>query len=600
MTNNGDGRARQLSFNPETLHERYRAERDKRLRPDGLAQYVVARGRFAEDPYAPEGFEREPLTDSVEVAVIGGGFSGLIVAGRLRQAGLGDIRIIEKGSDFGGTWYWNRYPGIRCDVESYIYMPFLEELRYVPTEKYATGEEIFAHCQAIGKYFDLYSNSCLQTQVTSIDWHESAARWVIRTDRGDEMKAKFVCLGGGSLHRAKLPGIPGVEQFQGRAFHSSRWDYSYTGGNSDGNLTGLREKRVGVVGTGASAIQCIPHIAESAKQLVVFQRTPSAVDVRNNGPTDPYWAAALQPGWQKKRMVNFTSIVIGIPQDEDLVADRWTDVWRRFRGESEGSDPELLQLADYRKMEEIRARIDAVVSDRSTADALKPWYNLFCKRPLFSDDLLQTFNRPNVVLVDTNGRGVDRMTPTSAVVGDLEYELDCIVFATGFTVGVPPYESGEYTVTGRGGVDLAARWSKRCSSMHGILSHGFPNLFVLGKGCGSAESVNVPHMLVEQGAHVAAVIQRCVNDGVRTMEIRLEAEEVWAGILKTKEVDHSKFLQECTPGYFNNEGQAEGPYGRTRFFGGGPIQYIQLLEEWRSSGMKEDLAFSYETALGTT
>ncbi|MCV7231853.1 monooxygenase [Mycobacterium branderi] len=589
-----------LGFDPEELHRRYLAERDKRLRPDGLAQYVTMQGRFAsfaEDPYAPERVDREPLTDSVDVAILGGGFSGLITAGRLRQAGVESIRIIDKAGDFGGTWYWNRYPGIRCDVESYIYMPFLEELGYIPTEKYAKGEEIFAYCQALGKHFDLYSNACFQTQVTRIEWDDDDARWMIHTNRGDRMKARFVCLGSGSLHRPKLPGIPGIDEFRGRSFHTSRWDYSYTGGNSDGNLTRLRDKRVGIIGTGASAIQCIPHLGADAKQLIVFQRTPASVDIRNNMPTDPNWAATLQPGWQKKRIVNFTAILSGIPQEEDLVGDRWTDVWKRFgkMGSQANGDPatdadpaELLQLADYQKMEEIRARIDAVVTDKATADALKPWYNLFCKRPLYSDDYLQTFNRPNVMLVDTQGRGVDRITPAGVVCGDTEYELDCIVYATGFTVGVPPHEAGEFQIIGKGGVDMATRWADGCPSLHGIYAHGFPNMFMIGQGCQASLTVNVPHMLGEHAEHAGAIIKRCLDEHIAALEVRVDAEQTWSKIIKAKAVDRAKFEKECTPSYFNNEGQVDRPTILTRGYGGGPLEYVRLLEEWRISGLERD------------
>jgi cation diffusion facilitator CzcD-associated flavoprotein CzcO len=607
LTDGSDARGSGLPFDPEALHQRYLAERDKRLRPDGLAQYVTMEGRlasFAEDPYAPEGFDRPPLTDSVDVAIVGGGFSGLITAGRLRQAGVERIRVIETASDFGGTWYWNRYPGIRCDVESYIYMPFLEELGYIPTEKYAKGEEILAHCQAIGKHFDLYSDACFQTKVTRIQWDENDARWVIHTNRDDEMRARFICLGSGGLHRPKLPGIAGIEDFRGRSFHTSRWDYSYTGGNADGNLVGLQNRRVGIIGTGASAIQCIPHVAESAKQLIVFQRTPSSVDERNNMPTDPTWAATLQPGWQKKRMVNFTSILIGLPQDEDLVADRWTDVWKKlgsWGAKADGDQPtatdraELLQLADYEKMEEIRARIDEVVADRSTAEALKPWYNLFCKRPLYSDDYLQSFNHPNVVLVDTRGRGVDRITATGAVFDDTEYELDCLIYATGFTVGVPPYEAGEFQVIGRDGADMAAEWSREFRSVHGIYCHGFPNLFMLGQGRQASLTVNVPHMLNEHADHIVAVIKRLMDDHIWAMDIRREAEEAWAATVKAKAVDRSKFEQECTPGYFNNEGRVDQPTIFSRGFGGGPLEYIQLLEHWRASGIEQDAEFAFES-----
>ena len=603
MTDDHGAEVSELGFDPDELHRRYLAERDKRLRAEGLGQYVaLTEPQFhdlIEDPYAVP-FERPSLSDSVDVAVIGGGFSGLITAGRLRQAGVTDVRVIEKGGDFGGTWYWNRYPGIRCDVESYIYMPFLEELGYIPSEKYASGEEILAHCHAVGKHFDLYSNACLQTQVKSIEWNEGSARWVIRTDRGDEMKARFVCLGGGGFHRPKLPRIPGIADFQGKAFHTSRWDYSYTGGNSNGNLTELRDKRVGIIGTGASAIQCIPHLAEWCKELVVFQRTPSSVDIRNNMPTDPSWAAALEPGWQRNRMLNFTSIVIGLPQDEDLVADRWTDVWGRlysvYGKDGAANREELLQLADYQKMEEIRARIDEVVTDKATAEALKPWYNLFCKRPLYSDEYLQAFNRPNVTLVDTQGRGVERITPSGAVFDGVEYDLDCLVFATGFTTGAPPFESGEYKVVGREGTDLASRWSHGCESVHGVLTHGFPNLFILGHMCQAALSVNVPHVLGEQGIHAAALIKRCLDAHVRTMDVRLAAERGWAAVIEEKKLDRAKFQEECTPGYFNNEGHPDdGPLAISHRFGGGPLEYIERLEQWRrNDSLDDEVEFTYE------
>jgi cyclohexanone monooxygenase len=606
LTDSSDANRPGLRLDPEALHRRYLAERDKRLRPEGVAQYVAMKGRFAsfaDDPYAAEAVARPPLTDSVDVAILGGGFAGLITAGRLRQAGVDKIRIIEKASDFGGTWYWNRYPGIRCDVESHIYMPFLEELGYVPTEKYAKGAEIFAHCQAIGKHFNLYSDACFQTLVTHIQWDENTAEWVIKTNRGDRIRARFICLGTGGLHRPKLPGIPGIAEFQGNSFHTSRWDYAHTGGNADGNLAGLRDKRVGIIGTGASAIQCIPHLAESAKHLYVFQRTPSSVDVRNNAPTDPQWAATLEPGWQQKRMLNFTSILAGVPQDEDLVADRWTDVWKRLGSFGHGSDDdapavpdgaELLQLVDYIKMDEIRARVDAVVRDRVTADALKPWYNLFCKRPLYSDDYLQTFNRENVTLVDTQGRGVDRITPAGVVANGTEYELDCLVYATGFSVGIPPYEAGEFQVIGRHGADMATEWSRECHSVHGIYVHDFPNLFMLGQGCRAALTVNVPHMLHEHANHIAAIIKQCLDNRVQVMNIRRTAEDRWTASVEAKAVDRKKFEDECTPGYFNNEGRTDQPTILSRGFGGGPLEYIRLLEEWRESGIKDDAEFTYE------
>ena len=599
MTDTRNPKTSNLGFDPDELHARYIAERDKRLRPDGLGQYVRLQGRFApygDDPYAPKDFSRPPLTDSVDVAVIGGGFSGLITGGRLRQAGVQDIRIIEMGADFGGTWYWNRYPGIRCDVESYIYMPFLEELGYMPSEKYASGEEILAHCEAIGKHFNLYSNACFQTKVTAIEWNDDVARWVIRTNRGDEMKARFVSLGGGILHRPKLPGIPGIEAFQGKSFHTSRWDYSYTGGDANGNLTGLKGQRVAIIGTGATAIQCVPHLAKHAEQLFVFQRTPSSVDLRNNGPTDAAWAASLEPGWQQERIVNFTTIVSGLPHDKDLVNDRWTDVWGRLwtmDTVQEGIDPaEMMQLADYEKMEDIRARVDEIVTDRSTAESLKPWYNLFCKRPLYSDEFLQAFNQPNVTLIDTQGRGVERITSKGLVFDGVEYEVDCIIYATGFAVGVPPHEAGDYQVLGRDGESLSEHWKNGCQSIHGLLTRGFPNLFIQGHLCQATLAVNVPHGLGGQAAHVAALVSYGVNNGARTMEPTLEGQDAWGATMEEYHVDRTKFLTECTPGYFNDEGQSDGPVHQV--FGGGTLVYLELLEKWRAERLQEELEFTYE------
>jgi cyclohexanone monooxygenase len=483
-------------------------------------------------------------------------------------------------------------------------MPLLEETGYVPTEKYVRGEEIFAHSQAIARQFDLYSNACLQTQLTKIQWDAETARWIVETDRNDAFKARFVCLGGGVMHRAKLPAIPGIEDFEGHAFHTSRWDYSYTGGDTKGNLTGLRDQRVAVIGTGATAIQCVPPIAESAEQLYLFQRTPSSVDVRDNKPTDPDWAATLEPRWQKRRMENFTAILTGLPQDEDLVADRWTDVWRRLavlgaagpRDSSDSDSAALVQLADYEKMDEIRARIDAIVENRETAEALKPWYNQFCKRPLYSDEFLPIFNRPNVELVDTQGRGVEKITAHAVHFGGRAYEVDCIVFATGFDVGIPAYERGEYEIVGRGGLNLDDKWKAGISSLHGIMSRGFPNLFLVGNRGQSGRTVNVPHILNEQATHIGAIVARCLSTQVRTIETSQAAEDAWAETMRLKAVDHSKFERECTPGYFNNEGKVDPnrPSILSETYGGGPMEYIQLCEEWLQAGLEKDTELTFE------
>ncbi|MEV4283751.1 flavin-containing monooxygenase, partial [Actinoplanes xinjiangensis] len=394
------------------LRERYRVERDRRIRPDGATQYRRAAGEFgyyAKDPYT-ERAERDPKTDRVEAVVIGGGFGGLLTGARLRQAGVEQIRMIDEAGDFGGTWYWNRYPGIHCDIEATVYMPLLEEVGYVPKWRYAPGEEIRQHCIGIAKRFDLYSDTMFHTRVTGLTWDEENAEWQVTTDRGDDFRARYVVISSGTLTQPKLPGIPGIEEYRGHTFHTSRWDYGYTGGDQTGGLTGLAGKKVAVVGTGATGIQVIPHLAESAEQLYVFQRTPSTVDVRDNRPTDQSVLDSVRPGWQRERMENFLTLVTGGHVDEDLIGDRWTSTAKLQRQMLTGSvdaniseeEREYLdEMADFRKMDEIRERIDATVTDPAVAELLKPWYRYMCKRPTFSDHYLQTFNRPNVTLVDT-------------------------------------------------------------------------------------------------------------------------------------------------------------------------------------------------------
>ena len=434
----------EIDFDPDALHAKYLAERDKRLREDGIGQYVEVKAEFShyiDDPYVAPGFTREPVFDEVEFAIIGGGFGGLMMGARLREAGFESIRVVENAGDFGGTWYWNRYPGAMCDVESYCYLPLLEELGYMPKHKYSLAPEILEHSRSIARHYRLYDDALLQTSITGMEWDEAAQRWEISTSRGDRFKARYVAMANGPLSRPKLPGIPGINDFKGHTFHTSRWDYGYTGGDSFGGLTGLKDKRVGIIGTGATAVQCIPHLGEWAKELYVFQRTPSSVDVRNNGPTDPAWAASLRPGWQARRMENFNILVSGGDQDEDLVHDGWTDIFRTVTGTAvkdasqklgrrlTGAErAELMALADYRKMNQVRARVDAIVKDPVTAAALKPWYRQFCKRPCFHDEYLPTYNRPNVTLVDTQGHGVERLTETGVVANGVEYELDCLIF----------------------------------------------------------------------------------------------------------------------------------------------------------------------------
>ena len=578
----------------EAIRHRYAAERDKRIRPDGNDQYIEIAGdlaHYVDDPYVDPGFQRDPIDKAVDALIIGGGFGGLLAGARLRQVGMKDICVVEKGGDFGGTWYWNRYPGAQCDVESYIYLPLLEELGYIPKEKYSHAPEILEHSRAIGRHFDLYDGALFQTGVKELRWSDDERRWLVSTDRGDVIRARFVSLASGPLNRPKLPGIPGIRDFKGHTFHTSRWDYDYTGGTAEGGLDKLADKRIAVIGTGATAVQCVPHLAASAEHLYVCQRTPSSIDVRDNRPTDPAWAAELKPGWQRERMNNFNALVTGQPQEVDLVDDGWTSLigkmLRLYLESQEGealSLPDIMDLANLEKMNELRARIEALVENPETSEALKPWYRMFCKRPCFHDQYLQTFNRNNVTLIDTNGQGVERITESGVVVGGVEYEVDCIVYATGFEVGTGFQRISGFEIFGRDGLSLTAKWADGIRTLHGMHIHGFPNCFLMSTIQGGF-TVNYPHMLDEVATHVAHIVGHALAIEKEVVETSAEAEASWVQTILDKGVRGGIIGdQTCTPGYYNNEGKPREHFEQMVSYGDGPIPFFNLLAKWRDTG----------------
>jgi cation diffusion facilitator CzcD-associated flavoprotein CzcO len=591
------------TIDKDALKQKYAEERAKRLRPDGNDQYLRLEGtlaRYLDDPYTPV-TEREPRTDHVTVAFIGGGFAGLVTGARLKEAGVDDVRIIEKGGDFGGTWYWNRYPGAQCDTASFVYMPLLEETGHMPSEKYARGPEILEHCQRIGKQYDLYDNALFHTEVSDLEWDETRSAWIIRTNRGDEFTAQFLGMGTGPLHVPKLPGIPGIETFRGHSFHTSRWDYDYTGGDPSGApMEELADKRVGIIGTGATAVQCVPHLARACKELYVFQRTPSSVDVRDNRPTDPDWFAEIAtPGWQQRWLENFTANQTATLVDEDLVQDGWTDIARRVKSRilslpAEEFTPEGMMRAfedsDFEKMEEIRARVDSVVDDPETAQRLKAWYQQLCKRPCFHDEYLQAFNEPSTTLVDSDGKGVERITETGVVVAGVEYEVDCIIYASGFEVGTEFTSRAGFDPAGRDGVRLSEYWTNGMRTKHGVHVHGFPNLFIQQPTQGANLISNIPHNLTEAARTIAAIVAHALEHGHREVEVTKEAEDAWVELLLS---GPGMMLgsADCTPGYYNNEGQ---PSENREYYVGypqGAMAYFQYLDRWRSSGEFEGLEF---------
>lgn len=584
----------ELGFDPTALRQKYAAERAKRLREDGNRQYQEVTGaleHYNSDPYVEPGFTRPALQEQLDAVIIGGGFGGLLAAARLQKVGITDLRIIEKAGDFGGTWYWNRYPGAQCDIESYVYLPLLEETGYLPKEKYSFAPEIFAHAQRIGRHFNLYERACFQTQVKEARWDDEERRWTIRTDRGDVFKARYVIMSSGPLNRPKLPAIPGIEKFRGHTFHTSRWDYKYTGGDTTGGLHKLKDKRVGIIGTGATAIQSVSHLGQHAQQLYVFQRTPSSVDERGNKPTDPEWAKTLRPGWQAYRNHNFCAILSGIPIEEDLVGDKWTSLFKNLSKLLSGKDNTnvsgaemalMSEIADYQKMNEIRERVSSIVSDTSTAEALKPWYGQWCKRPTFNDEYLPTFNRPNVKLVDTKGKGVDRVTENAVVVDGVEYEVDCLIFATGFEVGTAYTRRAEFEVYGRNGLPLSAYWAKGMKTHHGFLSHGFPNCFHMGL-TQTGLAPNFTYMLEGQATHIAHVINEVKAREGRLVEPTPEAEAEWVKIV-TAPSFITEYQNTCTPGYYNGEGQNAHQGFLDSQYPDGAVRFYEMLARWREQG----------------
>jgi cation diffusion facilitator CzcD-associated flavoprotein CzcO len=592
------------AIDKERLRQKYLEERNKRLRPDGNDQYLRVAGQLAhylDDPYTPV-TPREPRNDHVTFAFVGGGFAGLVTAARLSEAGVRDVRIIEKGGDFGGTWYWNRYPGAQCDTASMVYMPLLEETGHMPSEKYAHAPEILAHGQRIGKQYGLYDNALFHTEVAGVEWDEKKSRWSIRTNRGDAFTAQFVGMGTGPLHVPKLPGIPGIESFRGHSFHTSRWDYEYTGGDPQGApLEKLADKRVGIIGTGATSVQCVPHLARACKELFVFQRTPSSVDVRDNAPIDPKWFAEIAtPGWQLRWLENFTANQAGGNADVDLVQDGWTDLNKRIRARimqlprEQRTPPNMLAAfedSDNEKMEEIRGRIDTIVRDRETAARLKAWYRQLCKRPCFHDSYLQAFNTPGTYLVDTDGKGVEKITENGVVVAGREYQLDCLIYASGFEVGTEYKRRAGFDLTGRGGAKLSDHWAAGMRTKHGIHVHGFPNAFFVQPTQGANLISNVPHNLTEAARTIAMMVSHARMIGAKEIEVTKVAEDRWVELLLT---GFGRMIgsQDCTPGYYNNEGHEPGPAAKLNVgYPAGPSAYFKYIDAWRSNGQFEGLEF---------
>lgn len=585
----------------DDLRDKYRVERDKRL-ATGDRKYVDLDSgdlaRYLDDPYT-EFVDREPLYECSDVLVVGAGLGGLMIGAALRSRGVKDIRMVDSAGGVGGTWYWNRYPGISCDCEAHVYVPMLDEVGEVPRYKYAPGPEIQRQAQAIADGYDLSEHILFHTTVVDMVWDAEDRRWVIRTDRGDEFRARFAILANGTIQKPKIPAIPGVDSFQGASFHTSRWDFSVTGGSATEDPTKLADKVVGIIGTGATAIQAVPPLGRSAKELFVFQRTPSAVLPRNNGPVPSEWIESLQTGWQAKRRRDFMLYTNGKPGTQveldelNPLDDGFTKSLRilvtnpAFASMNEDELAVATQQADLQLMEMARDRIDEIIDDPATAEALKPWFGYLCKRPTFHDEYLPTFNRHNVHLVDTLGRGVESITPRGVMVNGQEYPLDVLIFSTGFENSSTRYtERIGFDVIGIDGISLAEKWAGGLRTLHGMLSAGFPNMcFQATPGFGQAATTWSYTELARRNADImGALVAFALEREVLEFDVDQEAEDAWVQTILDTRIDFSEYFNACTPGRFNNDGRLDLVPVVNTDFGGGPFAFYRMMDTWERSG----------------
>jgi cyclohexanone monooxygenase len=593
------------------LRAKYRRERDRRISKQHNDQYVPASGKWKDvyevDPYTPVA-PREAIAGETDVVILGAGYCGMMVATQLKRAGITDFYNIDHGGNFGGTWYWNRYPGIQCDNDSLVYMPLLEETGYMPSKKFCDGHEIHDHCQIIADTYGLRDNALFHTLIEELVWNGEENRWLVRTNRGDAIRARFVVLAMGPLNKPKLPGIPGLDQFKGKVFHTARWDYDYTGGGwRDPVLDKLKDKKVAIVGTGATAIQVVPYLAKYAAQTYVVQRTPSTIDARDNRPIDPEWYAAQKPGWQQERIRNFHHAAMErlAPDEPDLVQDIWTEISRNVSAELEAEGwPDVApedyaarrEVMDYRVMERLRARCD-VVEDSATAEALKPYYRYLCKRPASNDEFYPAFNQPNVHLVDVaETRGLERLTETGFVHQGVEHEIDCLILASGYEVTNDlDRRWGIARIEGEGGLSIYDYWREGFRTFQGMTANQFPNMFFTGFTQAAANASN-SKTFIDQGFHIGHIASEALKRGAVRVEPSPEAQEAYIRHLRAIAVDNSAYVNECTPSYFNNEGdqtKKRGIFGEP--WGEGYYAFEEMLAKWRDAGDLAGLDLTYET-----
>jgi len=592
----------------EDMRAKYLRERDRRINRNHNNQYIPASGKWSkiyeEDPYTPIA-PRDPVTGETEVVILGAGYCGMMVATQLKKAGIGNFYNIDHGGNFGGTWYWNRYPGIQCDNDSLVYMPLLEETGYMPSKKFADGYEIHDHCQIIADTFGIRDNALFHTLIETLVWNAETNRWHVGTNRGDDIKARFVVLAMGPLNKPKLPGIPGIDEFKGKIFHTARWDYDYTGGEwRKPVLDKLADKKVAIIGTGATAIQVVPYLAKYAQQTYVVQRTPSTIDARDNRPIDAEWFKAQKPGWQQERIRNFHHAAMErlAPGEPDLVQDIWTEISRNVSAELDAEGwpehtPEEYaarrEVWDYRVMERLRARCD-IVNDPETAEALKPYYRYLCKRPASNDDYYPAFNQPNVTLIDVaETQGLERLTEKGFIHNGVEYEVDCLIMASGYEVTNDlDRRWGIGRIEGVNGLSIYDYWREGFQTFQGMMAHNFPNMFFTGFTQSAANASN-SKTFIDQGFHIGYIASEALKRGAERIEPSAEAQDAYINRLRSVAVDNSAYVNECTPSYFNNEGDTTKKrhiFGEP--WGEGYYAFEDMLAQWRATGTLDGLVLN--------
>ncbi|KAK7048657.1 Phenylacetone monooxygenase [Favolaschia claudopus] len=618
----------------EAIRQKYIDERNKRVRSDGLNQFLKVTDSdkykyLDDDPWVDhESLNRASPAiadgDEVKFLIVGAGFGGLLFAVQLIEAGFSaaDIRLVDSAGGFGGTWYSNRYPGLMCDIESYIYVPLLEETGYMPKHRYSYGAEIREHTERIAAHWGITDNALFRAHCHSAQWDDSAKRWNVHLteNRGPieapkevHVKAQYVLLASGAFNIPQIPRLPGFAQFNGQHFHTSRWNYDITGGSqADWTLDKLKDKSVGIIGTGATGVQVVPQLAKWARHLYVFQRTPASVDVRGQRPTDlDEWnKITAARGWQRIRSENFNTRLVNTPVGENLVDDSLTHIpsYSAVMGTPGIISPDKLpehiaklHAHDLERSERIRARTSEVVKDPTTADKLKHWYPAWCKRPTFHDDYLPTFNLPNVTLVDSDGKGPDAVTEGAIIVDGVPYPIDVLVLSTGYSLAVegssgsPAQRANGMKVAGRDGLDMDELWLKEgAGTLHGVASHGFPNLFVTGiVQTGVSANFTFTLMLLTSSIAktLAAAERRVVPSNRVTVEVTKAAQDEWvAEVLKRS--NRLAVMRACTPSYFNGQGaidritdpQKQMKASRGTTWGEGVVNFTELLTAWQEEG----------------